>query len=165
MSKITPDINSITVAPEYKLPQLDITSSKIDTQLTPFQDVFSDSLSKLDTNITQINKQITNPIQDVTPKLATPELFKPVTYTKTITETPITPQGNKPPVPPMIPWLDIPYADRKRKKKERKTKSKKKKIYWDVPDQPFKPFNPKEYFTFRTEPRAVKRKEGRKNLD
>ena len=165
VSKITPDINSITVAPEYKLPQLDITSSKIDTQLTPFQDVFSDSLPKLDTNITQINKQITDPIQDVTPKLATPELFKPVTYTKTITDTPITPQGNNTPVPPMIPWLDIPYSTRKKKKKERKKKSKKKKIYWDVPDQPFKPFNPKEYYTFRSEPRAIKKKERRKGLD
>ena len=118
------------------------------------------------TNIDRISIQALDvtPIQNV--KLGSLELYKqPTPNQLPVFDTPVSTSEKLPPKTPFFPWIEIPYADRKRKKKERKTKSKKKKIYWDVPDQPFKPFNPKEYFTFRTEPRAVKRKEGRKNLD
>lgn len=118
------------------------------------------------TNIDRISIQALDvtPIQNV--KLGSLELYKqPTPNQLPVFDPPVSTSEKLPPKTPFFPWIEIPYADRKRKKKERKTKSKKKKIYWDVPDQPFKPFNPKEYFTFRTEPRAVKRKEGRKNLD
>ena len=54
---------------------------------------------------------------------------------------------------------------KEKQKKEKPKKKKYRKIYWDVSSSPFKPFNPKEYWAFKNEPRSVKFKEKRKSLD
>ena len=67
---------------------------------------------------------------------------------------------------PLPLWnVPLPYTKRPKRKKDKPKKVKKRKIYWDVSSSPFEPFNPKEYYTFKNEPRSVKFKEKRKNFD
>jgi hypothetical protein len=93
-----------------------------------------------------------------------PALTKPLSLTGVAT-TPVTPI--KPQVPVPLPVFNpyIPPTKKPRKKKPKTKKKKYRKIYWDVSSTPFKAFNPKEYYVFRNEPRSVKFKEKRKQLD
>jgi hypothetical protein len=93
-----------------------------------------------------------------------PAIQKPLSMTGVAT-TPIAPI--KPQVPVPLPVFNpyIPPTKKPRKKKPKTKKKKYRKIYWDVSSSPFKPFNPKEYYTFKNEPRSVKFKEKRKSLD
>ena len=93
-----------------------------------------------------------------------PALTKPLSMTGVAT-APIAPI--KPLVPVPLPIFNpyIPPTKKPRKKKPKTKKKKYRKIYWDVSSSPFKPFNPKEYYTFKNEPRSVKSKEKRKSLD
>lgn len=69
---------------------------------------------------------------------------------KPVIQAPVLRPPRRPPVlPPVIPPIwEEPEPDPKGKKKRKKRKSKKRKIYWMVPDSPFKPFDPKEYVVF-----------------
>jgi hypothetical protein len=129
------------------------TFRKYDTTKPPISD-----LKKLQIQKTQINT-LQPQVFDYnyyTPSKQIPIHVPSVPPTSTVPKTPIV---------PVAPWFDVPFATRKKKKKEKKKKGTKKKIYWEVPDQPFTPYNPKEYYTFRTEPRAIKKKERSKKLD
>jgi len=137
-----------------------------DLSLSPIQDFIKQSPSITDVPAKQIQLPILDTIQDS--RIGLSGIYPtPSQITRLNPQYVPTPDPTKPTVPtlPIAPWLDIPYSTRKKKKKERKKKSKKKKIYWEVPSQPFQPFNPKEYYTFRSEPRAIKKKERRKGLD
>jgi hypothetical protein len=87
------------------------------------------------------------------------------TQLKPILQPPVQTAQNIPslPIPPWLPPL--PYTKNPRRKKTRPKKMNKKKVYWDVPSTPFEPFNPKEYYTFKNEPRSIKFKEKRRNFD
>ena len=97
-------------------------------------------------------------------KLYPIEAIKPLSMSGVVVAPkPIIQQKAPIPLPVWAPPL--PYAKRPKKKKEKPKKVKKRKIYWDVSSSPFEPFNPKEYYTFKNEPRSVKFKEKRKNFD
>jgi len=100
--------------------------------------------------------------QIVTPRLGIPHT--PITTGVLTTMTDIT-SPSYPPIPPPQFYHQEPRITRKKPLKKTSKKIKKRKIYWDVPDSPFKSFNPKEYWAFKSEPRSVKRKERRKGLD
>ena len=93
-----------------------------------------------------------------------PELQKPLSMTGVaVAQPPVTIPKVPVPLPIFNPY--IPPTKKPRKKKTKPKKVKKRKIYWDVSSSPFEPFNPKEYYTFKNEPRSVKFKEKRKNFD
>jgi hypothetical protein len=93
-----------------------------------------------------------------------PALQKPLSMTGVaVAQPPVTVSKVPVPLPIFNPY--IPPTKKPRKKKTKPKKVKKRKIYWDVSSSPFEPFNPKEYYTFKNEPRSVKFKEKRKNFD
>ena len=116
-------------------------------------------------------KFITNPpIQTPIIKQGNILNLYPVTTPKPLSMTgvgtaPIVPVQPRQPIPLPVWNQYIPPTKKPRRKKTKPKKVKKRKIYWDVSSSPFKPFNPKEYYTFKNEPRSVKFKEKRKSLD
>jgi len=146
-------------------------SDKISTDTIPKLDTPSmlRILQPLNQKLTQppIQTPIQTPIQNQfrIQAVRSPDKFKLPPRSKADLVPPIKPVQNVPtlPIPAFLPKL--PYPTRKKKKKEKPKKKKYRKIYWDVSSSPFKPFNPKEYWAFKNEPRSVKFKEKRKNLD
>ena len=124
-------------------------------------------LQPLNQKLTQppIQTPIQTPIQDQFRINTVRSPAKLIARSKADLVPPIQPVQNVPtlPIPAFLPKL--PYTTRKKKKKEKPKKKKYRKIYWDVSSSPFKPFNPKEYWAFKNEPRSVKFKEKRKSLD
>ena len=124
-------------------------------------------LQPLNQKLTQppIQTPIQTPIQDQFRINTVRSPAKLIARSKADLVPPIQPVQNVPtlPIPAFLPKL--PYPTRKKKKKEKPKKKKYRKIYWDVSSSPFKPFNPKEYWAFKNEPRSVKFKEKRKSLD
>jgi hypothetical protein len=124
-------------------------------------------LQPLNQKLTQppIQTPVQTPIQDQFRIQAVRSPAKLIARTRTDLVPPVQAVQNIPtlPIPAFLPKL--PYPTRKKKKKEKPKKVKKRKIYWDVSSSPFEPFNPKEYYTFKNEPRSVKFKEKRKNFD
>ena len=97
-------------------------------------------------------------------KLYPVEALKPLSMSGVIVAPkPIVQQ--RAPIPLPVWNAPLPYTKRPKRKKEKPKKVKKKKVYWDVPSTPFEPFNPKEYYTFKNEPRSIKFKEKRRNFD
>ena len=71
------------------------------------------------------------------------------------------PTTMRPPVRPFVPLfpivLPLPPSIRRRPRKTKRKVRKKRKIWWDVPDSPFKPFSEKEYRVFTgAEPGYIK---------
>lgn len=142
-------------------------SSRLSTDVIPKLDtasmfrVIQPLKQKIDTTVTQ--GQL--PVQDQFRIQAVRSPIVTSTQLKPILQPPVQTAQNIPslPIPTWAPPL--PYTKKPRRKKTKPKKSKKKKVYWDVPSTPFEPFNPKEYYTFKNEPRSIKFKEKRRNFD
>ena len=140
-------------------------NNKISSDITPKVDASSVLKVIQPLNQKVIQTPIQTPIQDQfrIQGVTSPIKLTSRTFTPLVEPTPVTQQPPTLPIPAFLPKL--PYPTRKKKKKEKPKKKKYRKIYWDVSSSPFKPFNPKEYWAFKNEPRSVKFKEKRKSLD